>query len=406
MVGALLLAIGLTASIPAVPATLAVVGFVLGWMTNDPADPNAWPTPDVPVREIVFAWAVLTPLAIVGTRAGLRLLRRHRTLVLFLRRFGHDEAQSAITFAVLQTIGASWRIVTLDDAEMVPLGVADGARRVFGAGRFTSKHLIAITGFLGLRMFPFLVLAGWGVVALALAGPALNFALAGVTSAEPWIAAIDPLVKILTAVFDGRLPFEAIGFTIPGLFAVLTIAAALSFAVMMASMAALLLALPLSTVLFFLSSSAASVREAEQSKSIAVSSLVEIRSAAQSIAARTRKVFGPRLVVVRSASHVWQAAVRELASVAPVRLVDISEPTENVLWEIEELRRIGGSYIVIGQHERIAALAATSAATAARTPIERRLAQLLDGHEVLGYSVDRRGLKRFARALRGMLLAS
>ena len=92
--------------------------------------------------------------------------------------------------------------------------------------------------------------------------------------------------------------------------------------------------------------------------------------------------------------------MRELASLAPIRLVDISEPTENVLWEIEELRRIGGNYIVIGQHERIAALATTSAATAARTPIERRLAQLLDGQEVLGYSVDRRGLKRFARALR------
>ncbi len=69
---------------------------------------------------------------------------------------------------------------------MVPLGVADGARRVFNAGRFTSKYLIAITGFLGLRMFPFLVLAGWSVVALALAAPALKFALAGVTSAEPW----------------------------------------------------------------------------------------------------------------------------------------------------------------------------------------------------------------------------
>ncbi len=90
----------------------------------------------------------------------------------------------------------------------------------------------------------------------------------------------------------------------------------------------------------------------------------------------------------------------------PDRLVDISEPTENVLWEIEELRRIGGNCIVIGQHERIAALADHLGGNGGRTPIERRLAQLLDGQEVLGYSVDRRGLKRFARALRGMLLAS
>ncbi len=302
LTGAVLLAIGLIASIPAVPATLAVAGFILGWMTNDPADPNAWPTPDVPVGTIVLVWAVITPLAIGGIRVGLRLLRRYRTLVLFLRRFGYDEAQSAVTFAVVQTIGASWRVVTLDDAEMVPLGVADAPRRVFRVGQFASKHLLPIVLFLGLRMFPFLVLAGWGVVAIALAAPALDFALTGVTSVEPWMGALEPLVQILASVLEGRLPFDAIGFSVPGLFAVVAIAAALSFAVMMATMVVLLLALPLSTVLFFLSSSADTIREAEQSKSIAVSSVAEIRSAAQAIAARSRKVFGPRLVVVRSAS--------------------------------------------------------------------------------------------------------
>ena len=405
LTGALLLAIGLTASIPAVPATLGVVGIVLGWITTDPGDPDALPTPDVPVREIILACIVTAPLAVAGIRVGLRLLRRHRMLVLFLRRFGHDEAQSAVTFAVVQTIGASWRVVTLDDAEMVPLGVADAPRRVFRVGQFASKHVLPIVLFLGLRAFPVLVLAGWAVIALALAPPALDFALTGVTSAAAWMEAIDPFVAILASVFEGRLPFDAIEASLPGLFALVATAAALSFAVMMATMVVLLLALPLSTVLFFVSSSADSIREAEQSKSIAVSSVAEIRSAAHAIAARSRKVFGPRLVVVRSASHVWRDAVRELASLASVRLIDISEPSENLLWEIEELHLRGDNSVLIGHHDRIAALGAVSPGDGTLPPLERWLLQLLNGREVLAYTTDRRGLQRFARALRGMLLS-
>src|SRR5687768_2878168 len=154
VLGGLLLVVGLTASIPAVPATLAVISFVLGWATTDPSDSDPWPSPDVPVRQIILTWAVTAPLTVGGLRIGLRLLRRDRRLVLFLRKFGHDEAQSAVTFAVLRTIGASWRVVTLDDAEMAPIGVAEGSRRLFGAGHFVSKHVLAIGQFIGLRMFP------------------------------------------------------------------------------------------------------------------------------------------------------------------------------------------------------------------------------------------------------------
>ena len=86
-------------------------------------------------------------------------------------------------------------------------------------------------------------------------------------------------------------------------------------------------------------------------------------------------------------------------------LIDISEPTENVLWELEELtKRFGDKCVVIGHHERVAALATLSPADRAGTSVERRLAHLLEGREVLAYTADARGLKRFARALRGLLL--
>lgn len=402
--GGVLLVLGLTASIPALPTTLLVVSFVAGWVAPDPADP--WPSDDVPARAIVLVWAISTAIAIFGCRFGLRLLRRHRTLVLFLRRFGHDEAQAAVTYAVLQTIGGAWRIVTLDDAEMAPIGVHEGARRLFQAGRLTSARLFAIAQFAGVRMFPQLVLVMWGTLAIALIEPALGLWRTGGTTPEVWIAAADPFLNILFTIFEGRLPLDRVAPTLPGIFAVLAITAALSFVVMIGTAVALLLAFPLGTLLLFLSSSSDAIREAERSKTLSVHTEFDIQQAANAIARRSRRVFGPRLVVLRVASNVWQQAVKELAALSSLPLIDISEPTINVLWEIEELtRRFGDACVLIGHHERVLSLATSRTSDTTATPVEARLVELLHDREVLTYATDRRGLARFARALRGMLLS-
>jgi hypothetical protein len=92
-----------------------------------------------------------------------------------------------------------------------------------------------------------------------------------------------------------------------------------------------------------------------------------------------------------------------LASVCSRTLIDISEPTENVLWELEELiTRHESTFVVIGHRDRVAALGSSDSGLA---HVERRLAALLAGREVLAYTTDRRGLKRFARALRNHLIA-
>jgi hypothetical protein len=289
---------------------------------------------------------------------------------------------------------------------MAPIGVTAGTRHLFGAGHFTSKHVLRIGQFVGLRMFPILISGLWAVVAIALAGPALAWARTGVTSLDAWVRAIDPYVTILGSVFEGRPPLDAVAPTLPGVFAILAMAAAVSFAALLATMAALILALPLSAVLFFLSSSADAVREAERSKTLAVTSPIEIDLAARAIARRSRKVFGPRLVVLRVASHVWQDAVTELAALSSLSLIDISEPTENVLWEFEELtKRFGDACVVIGHYDRVSALATLPSGSRASAAVERRLVHLLQGREVLAYTADPRGLKRFAKALRGVLLA-
>ena len=63
----------------------------------------------------------------------------------------------------------------------------------------------------------------------------------------------------------------------------------------------------------------------------------EIDRAARAIAAESRKIFAPRLVVLRVASEVWRQTVMRLASAGSLTIIDVSEPTENLLWEIQEL---------------------------------------------------------------------
>jgi hypothetical protein len=102
---------------------------------------------------------------------------------------------------------------------------------------------------------------------------------------------------------------------------------------------------------------------------------------------------------------VWQRAVGELAALSSVPLIDVSEPTDNVLWEVDELlRRFGDRCVFIGEHDRVLALAGRSTSASPRMASERALVIRLAGREILAYTTDRDGLKRFARALRGVLL--
>ena len=68
--GALLLVVGLSASIAAVPSSLAVASFAVGWVATDDTDPDPWPPDDLRLREIVLAWAVSTPWRSWASGAG------------------------------------------------------------------------------------------------------------------------------------------------------------------------------------------------------------------------------------------------------------------------------------------------------------------------------------------------
>ena len=110
---------------------------------------------------------------------------------------------------------------------------------------------------------------------------------------------------------------------------------------------------------------------------------------------QSRTVFGARLSVLTVSSAIWQETVTGIAELSAIPLIDISEPTENVLWEVEELvRRFGDRCVFIGAYDRLQELT-----TREPDPLMERLSTFLDGRQVLGYKSDARGRKRFVRAL-------
>jgi hypothetical protein len=89
---------------------------------------------------LITAVAVAIGSGLVTLRIGLAFVRGRRRTELFLRRFGHVEATEAVTFAASR-VGRSWRLVTLDDDRIAPVGAGPAStafapdRRGAGCGR-------------------------------------------------------------------------------------------------------------------------------------------------------------------------------------------------------------------------------------------------------------------------------
>ena len=136
------------------------------------------------------------------------------------------------------------------------------------------------------------------------------------------------------------------------------------------------------------------VREAEQLKTRDVQISADIDAAAHLLAQWSRRVFGPRLVVLRVASNIWRQTVSRMASVSSVALIDVSEPTGNLIWEIEELtRRSQAKCVFICRHDRALEIAA-AAASVSPSSFDDDMGRLLEMEEILAYTTDRSGITR------------
>jgi len=169
---------------------------------------------------------------------------------------------------------------------------------------------------------------------------------------------------------------------------------------MVVAVCAIALRMLVSPVLAMGGAMANSVRDAEGAKALSVPDVHAIVTARDRARRLSRRVFSPRLLVLRVDASIWQQTVNGVASVADVPLIDISEPTDNVLWEIEQLTaRFGPRCVFVGEYPRVVHLG-TPAPT---DPGAQQVQRLLDGRTILAYTTDVAGTRRFTRALRATL---
>jgi hypothetical protein len=393
LAGGLLVCIGLLASVIAIPSGIVTLGDLLAMWQHDAVYP-----PDFPVRQVELAFAASTVLAIVCLRYGRRLVRGRRSIVLFLRRFGYRGSMQVVTFAVANTIGSSWRLVTLDDDAIAPVGVDSSTRLAFSVGERIARLAVA---------------AGKGIIGgfqLAVGLMWVVLALQAIVVAPDWQrllrdGTLETYLEIFSMIMKRRIPSAYFGPTLPGAFAILGTAAAFGFVGLLVVFAALVAFFPLFGIVTMATSSAQALRKAEEQKKQTILDSRHIAAAVLGISRRGHQTFAPRLVVVRVATPVWRETVSAFASVSAASIIDVSEPTENLLWELAELeKRSPGRFILIGEHARLSRCINVHDSSPAEPNLDARMATLLADRDVLAYTTDRKGMRRFAHALYGVLL--
>lgn len=324
---------------------LGVSALMVGLCVSDAANDKPLDT------GLVLSTAGSVAAAVVLLLLGVRCVRGRRRLVLFLRRFGLTEVTAAVTMAVVTSIGRSWRLVTLDDSRTAPVGPSRGGRR------FSTLTIVVTLLVVGAAVF---WLVGGGFDSWA---ANLDIESSGGSSAEGFSEAV------------GRAIGEAI---VAGLIVGLVLAAV----IVVASIAGV-------GALFGFGTRRA-VRRAERSKAVVVADERGVAAVTERYAVASRRVFGSRLVVARVADAVWRQTVISLARASAVVLVDVTSASDNVLWELGTLDENDCPRVLIGQQARL-------------DPLDDRLAEVLDGQEILAYGEGRRALRRFAGALRSRL---
>ena len=103
--------------------------------------------------------------------------------------------------------------------------------------------------------------------------------------------------------------------------------------------------------------------------------------------------------MVRVADAVWQDAVRDFADHSAAVIIDVSVPSENLLWEIRTLLPVlGQRCVLVGRRDLL-----TSTDPGGRTIFASSVGREIDGRDVLAYGTTRREIRRFAHVLDGHL---
>ncbi len=331
----------MVAVVIAAPFTVVVaVGLVSDYLSGG--------TPDSPPPSgSSVVWGLVAVVGVfVGYRLARWLIRGRRRLGLYLRKFGHGDSTRVLTTALTSAVGRQVRVVTLDDEMVAAVGV-DRARRRLAA--------LAFLVFAGLTV--------WGILWLTNSGGPADEDGGGATSADPWGELMSDIVMVIL-IFLGLVLTASLALFSGGVY--LAAARAGRFA----------------------------KRRIDSERAIAPT--------ATKIAKLSRKVFSPRLVVVRVASAIWQNTVRGLAGAADVLIIDVSHPTDALLWEVTTMKPLfADRWVLVGAYEHVHALGHPE--TALRGDPRGLLARQLETEMVIAYGPTPADQSRFVRALRSRL---
>jgi hypothetical protein len=297
----------------------------------------------------VFAGSIVA--SIVLLRIGVRMIRGRRHLVLFLRKFGFTKATEALSVAISEGVGRRWRLITLDDHDVAPMGVG-------GRSRWTVRLLRLL------------------LVALTVAA---GVAAARALSPEAYDRMVEEAKA--NAESDAASQFGA------------SLGAIIGAAFLMMFWSFIIALVAVGGVL--LTTATRSARQAEQAKAVVVKRPEEIESVAHSLRKQTKKVLAPRIIVARVSDAIWQPFVRRMATTSDVVLVDISSPTKNLVWEVRTLVTDHARWLPVGDVDRLAQLASDPSDTAVE------LRGLLGDGAVIGYRTAT--LQTFSDGLRHSL---
>jgi hypothetical protein len=329
----------------------------------------ALPAVVVDHRPLIFFSSLAVMVS--GYLVGLPLLRGRREGVLFLRHFGDAEVTRVVTMATT-VIGGRWRFITLDDSSISPVGVTPRARRIARSmSRFSE---LAPDWWEATFRISFNVLRGGCLTAIVLGFFLVlhdRYGSEDLLSITLEVALIATVVATLGAAFVcmGALVTSLLPIVAIGLFGAIT---------------------SLVDVVF----------QVDEEKVATIDREEDIERVVTNLRSKVRRVFCPRLAVITVETRLWKQAVLSFAAHTSTALIDISQPTENLLWEIEQLALIPNiRCIFIGQKDRLLDVRASSPSMSPETA----LSHFLDGARVLGYDLDARGVGRFTRALRATL---
>lgn len=294
---------------------------------------------------------------------GVKLMRGRPRTVLFLRKFGFGEAKLFVSHAASEALGRRWRLVTLDDLAIQPVTTPRLTRWIV---RLLVLALIALAAYLLYVAFQ--------------------------TAANPDSSAVERAME--SAAEDADNPVGAVvGALVVGMVMALIVAIVTGMVVVAISL------LAGAAAIFGLASllTSRSLARAERQGRTPVRNPGELAAFLHRIHRARRKLFAPRIAVVRVVDELWKDAVAGLAAQADVVLLDISDPSESLQWEVQMLQRLPEvTLLPIGSADRVRALAATGG----HDHDDRVVLHHLDRRDVLVYGTDR---KAFARELRHML---